>query len=174
MLREARIGPFRSLRDSPAFRETSLPLHPASVSLLRWEGTTAHVTGVDPQITFALPQARYVAGIRIKYSHSNPQGAPARFQLAWKRPGQVGFPDGQRYTNWNLPTGNGQETIVWVDDTLDRFRIQPDNQPCEFRIDQIVLLSSSYDSFGVEAQPASRFVWRAMTARDTPRASAPR
>jgi hypothetical protein len=140
ILRDAGIGPFRSLRDSPALRETPLPLEPTNVYLARWDGTTVHVTGVDPQVAFAMKRPGPVAGIRINYSHSNRQGAPARFQLSWKRPGQPRYNDAQRYTNWTLPTGAGRETTVWIDDVLEQFRIQPDNQPCEFRIDKITLL----------------------------------
>jgi hypothetical protein len=140
ILRNARFGPFQSLRDSPTFRETSVPLRPTQVTLARWDGTTAHVTGVDPQITFTLTRPCPVAGIRIKYAHTNLQRAPARFQLSWKRPGQQNYTDAQRYTNWTLPTGEGKQTTVWVDDILEQFRIQPDNQPCEFRIEQITLL----------------------------------
>jgi hypothetical protein len=140
ILRDARFGPFRALRDSPGFREVPLALEPTRVYLARWEGTTAHVTGVDPQITFTLARPGPVAGIRIDYAHSNRQGAPARFQLSWKRPGQASYTDAQRYTNWILPTGSGRETTVWIDDVLEQFRIQPDNQPCEFRFDQITLL----------------------------------
>jgi hypothetical protein len=139
-LRDARWGSFGSLRDSPSFRETPLPLVPTRLFLARWDGSTAHVTGVDPQITFTLPKPAPVAGIRIKYAHANRQGAPARFQLSWKRPGQPNYNDAERYTNWTLPTGAGRETTVWVDDVLEQFRIQPDNQPCEFRIDKITLL----------------------------------
>jgi hypothetical protein len=140
LLRDARWGPFQSLRDSPTFRQTPLPLEPSRLYLARWDGTTAHVTGVDPQITFTLSRPRPVAGIRINYAHANPQRAPARFQLSWKRPGQPGYTDTERYANWTLPTGAGRETTVWVDDVLEQFRIQPDNQPCEFRIDKITLL----------------------------------
>ena len=140
ILRRAGIGPFGSLRTTrPSARRDCPSSRPPSP----WHdgrGRTAHVTGVDPQITFSLPGPRTVAGIRIKYSHANRQGAPARFQLTWKRPDQPGYTDDRRYANWNLPTGERQETTIWIDDTLDQFRIQPDNQPCEFRIDEIVLL----------------------------------
>jgi hypothetical protein len=141
-LRRAGLGPFRHLHDSPPFRETALPLRPTYVSLARWDDTTttAHVTGVDPQLTFTVSPPRMVAGIRIAYAHSNAQGAPARFQLTWKRPGQAGYTDAQRYANWYMPTGEGRVTTVWVDDVVDQFRIQPDNGPCEFRIEGIVIL----------------------------------
>jgi hypothetical protein len=110
------------------------------VSLARWQENTAHVTGVDPYLTYQLTPARPVAGIRIGYSHRNPQGAPARFNLSWKRPGQIGYSATQRFANWALPTGDRKETTVWIDDVVDQFRIQPDNQPCEFRIDQLTIL----------------------------------
>jgi hypothetical protein len=138
--RRAGLGPFGMLRDSPRFRETRLPLTPTDVYLARWEGTTAHVTNVDPQITFTLPEPRQVAGIRIRYAHANPRGDPARFRLTWRHPGQAEYPDTQRYAHWFQPTGEGKESTIWIDDIVDQFRIQPDNQPCEFRIDEIVLL----------------------------------
>jgi hypothetical protein len=140
IMRMGRLGPFGSLRDSPSFRADPVPLTPSQLYLTRWEHNTAYVTGVDPQITFKLPRPRPVAGIRIRYAHTNRQGAPARFQLSWKRPGQSQYINTQRYANWNLPTGEGRETTIWVDDVVEQFRIQPDNQPCEFRIDEITLL----------------------------------
>jgi hypothetical protein len=140
MMRQGKLGPFGALQDSPNFRPTSLPVGSARLHLAHWEGNTAHVTGVDPQITYTLPQPRLVAGIRIKYAHKNPQGSPGRFQLSWRRSGQTNYDEAQRYANWNLPTGEGRETTIWIDDLVDQFRIQPDNQPCEFRIDGITLL----------------------------------
>jgi len=140
IFRKARLGPFGDLAEDPPFRETILPSIPIQLRLTRWEGTTAHVTNVDPQITFALDRPRYVAGIRIRYSHANPQGASARFLATWEGPGQVGYTPDRRHANWDLPTGPGRETTIWVDGVIDRFRIQPDNQPCEFRFDEIRIL----------------------------------
>jgi hypothetical protein len=140
ILRDAGLGPFGSLHNSPHFRATVLPLQPSHLYLARWEGNTAHVTGVDAQITFTLVQPRPIAGIRIRYAHANHQGAPARFQLSWRRPDQTEYVNTQRYANWNLPTGEGKETTIWIDDVVEKLRIQPDNQRCEFRIDEITLL----------------------------------
>jgi hypothetical protein len=145
MLRRHNVGPFRFLGDDPPFINTPLSVKPASISLARWDAatSTARVSGVDPQLTYALPSPRHVAGVRIRYSHANAPGAPARFQFAWKRPGQTGYADSQRYANWNLPTGTQRQTTVWIDDTAAEFRIQPDNQPCEFQIDEIMLICPS-------------------------------
>jgi hypothetical protein len=142
MLRRTKVGPFRFLRDDPPFVETPLSVMPAGLSLARWDAATrtAHVTGVDPQLTYRLPSPCRVAGVRIRYSHANAEGAPARFQFAWRRPGQAGYLDTQRSSNWALPTGMHRQTTVWIDDTPAEFRIQPDNQPCDFHIGEIMLI----------------------------------
>jgi hypothetical protein len=141
-LREAQVGPYRFLQEIPALRATAIPIQPAELRQVRWEGTTARATGVVPRIAFRLPSPRNVAGIRIRYAHANRQGGPARFELRWRHPGQREYPPSQHYTYWYLPTGEGKQTTVWVDDLVSDFRIQPDNQPCEFRIDAIELLTA--------------------------------
>jgi len=145
MLRRAKVGPFRFLSEDPPFAETTLSNMPTALSLARWDAptSTAHVTGVDPQFTYVLSSPRRVAGVRIRYSHTNAQGAPARFQFAWRRPGQLAYLDTQRSSNWTLPTGAHRQTTVWIDDNVAEFRIQPDNQPCDFHIDEIALICPS-------------------------------
>jgi hypothetical protein len=140
MLHRAGIGVFRSLRGNPAFREVSVPLTPSDVRSLTWEGGTAHVTGFDSELVFTLPEPRYVAGIRLTYTHRNAQGTPACFQLDWKRGAQADYQEGQRYAIWALPTGPEKTTTVWLSDEVKQFRIQPDNQRCEFHIAKLVLL----------------------------------
>lgn len=142
MLRRGGIGPFGALRLDPLWRETRLPVEPTALALARWDAATgtAHVIGVDPQITFAIEPSRPIAGIQIRYSHVNPQGGPARFRFAWKRAGAAQYLDTSEVSNWTLPTGDHRETTVWIDDSPAAFRIQPDNQPCQFRIEEIVLL----------------------------------
>ena len=140
MLHKAGIRPYRDLRVNPPFRETEVPLTPAGVSLLDWSGGVARVSGVDPWLTFVLPRPRYVAGIRVRYSHSNATHTSSHFKIGWRRLDQPEFPEGQSYANWALPTGPDHETTVWVGETISAFRIQPDNQPCEFRITGLTLL----------------------------------
>ncbi len=139
-LRTHQIGRFRDLRPNPPFEEVPLPLDPVDVRLARWNEGTVEVTGVDPQLTFALPESRYVAGVRLRYSHENAAGAPARFQLSWSQPGQPGFPASQRYANWALPTGPDHTTTIWIDAPVERLRIQPDNRPGTFRLHEMTLL----------------------------------
>ena len=141
ILRAGAIGPFAGLTPNPSFREISIPLEPTSLSLVNWEaGGLARVTGVDPKITFTWKAPRDVAGIRIDYDHANPSGSPARFQMSWGNGDSRGADESRRYSNWNLPTGSNLTTTIWLDATIDRIQIQPDNQPGTFRIKKLSLL----------------------------------
>ena len=140
MLRRAGIRPFADLRENPRFREEEIPLTPTKVELLDWVDGVAHVNGADPWLIFALPHPRYVAGIRVRYSHSNDNRTSSHFKAGWRRADQREFSAVQTYANWALPTGPDHETTVWVGETIGAFRIQPDNQPCEFRISGVTLL----------------------------------
>ena len=92
MLRQAGIGRFRSLQDDPPFQEIPVERSPAEVRLARWNQGEVEVTGPDPWVTFDLPSPTPVCGIRLHYSHASPEGAPARFRIAWRRGDDRGFP----------------------------------------------------------------------------------
>ncbi len=140
LLHQRGVGKFRSLREDPAFQEQVVTLAPAEVRLARWNEGRIEVTDIDPWVRFDLPSPVYVCGIRLRYSHAGTEGSPARFRLAWSKPGQRDFPAEQQYGNWSLPTGADRTTTVWVDDEITRIQIQPDNRPCEFTIAELTLL----------------------------------
>jgi len=142
LLQRGRIGKFQSLQEDPAFQEQAVKLAPADVRLARWNDGRVEVTGIDPWVRFDLPAPVFVYGIRIRYSHAGTDGSPARFRVAWRRPGQRDFPAEQQYGNWSLPTGPDRTTTVWVDDQVAQIRIQPDNRLCEFTIAELTLLVS--------------------------------
>jgi hypothetical protein len=139
VLRDTRIGLFRALRRDPSFREVLVPVVPSDLKLARWEHGTAHVTGIDPYLHFVLPRALPVAEIRLKYSHTNPVGGEAHFRFLWTSAAGTQPEAGQHASNWALPTGKDRVTTVRVADLVKEFWIQPDNQPCEFSIAEIVL-----------------------------------
>ena len=140
LLRKARVGVFRTIQADPAFREVHVPVTPADDSMVRWENGTAHVTGVDPYLHYVLPRAQTVAGIRLKYSHASKRGSPARFRISWTSVAGANPGPAKSYSNWALPTGRDQVTMIWVDDTVKEFWIQPDNERCEFTVAEITLL----------------------------------
>jgi hypothetical protein len=145
LLHRSGIGRFRSLQPDPQFGERKLDLNPTELTSARWNAGVVDVTGVDPWIRFDLPRPMPVSGIRIRYSHVGPDGTPARFRLAWRRPGQHDFPAEQQVANWNLPTGTNQKIIVWIDDVVSQIRLQPDNRRCQFTISELTLLVPPVD-----------------------------
>jgi hypothetical protein len=140
LLRKAGIVRFREIQTDPPFAEWPVPLTPTDVRLARWNGGRVEVTGPDPWIRFDLPAPVEVRGVRLKYSHSSSEGAPARFRLAWLGSGLPVPTADTQYGNWNLPTGRDRTTTVWIDDVISQIRIQPDNRPCEFTLSELTLL----------------------------------
>lgn len=142
LLRRGHVGPFGAVRNDPPHHETPIPAAPDSLRMARWDASssTAHVTGENPQLLYRLASPRMVVGVRIRYSHSNRQGGPARFQLTWLHPGQSVYTPAQRFAVWSLPTGSHKQTTVWIGQVVSEFRIQPDNQPCDFQIEGISVL----------------------------------
>lgn len=141
LLVEANRGVFRGARPNPPFQ--NVPVGPPErLSLARWEPQTGTIeaTGVDPWATFELPERTFVAGIRIRYDLENGPATSARFKLQWKRSNQDRFPEDQQYQQWTLPVGPDREMVVWIAEPIDSFRLQPDNQPSRFRIEEMVLL----------------------------------
>jgi hypothetical protein len=71
---------------------------------------------------------------------------PGTLQVAWKEGGRNAFSDGERVWRYAFHWAPNQmpprETtrVVWVNDTIDQFRIHPDNKPVEVTISEVVLL----------------------------------
>jgi len=153
LLRRAGVGAFRSLQDDPPLREVPLRLEPTTLRQVQWRSNTAYATGATPSIDFQLPQAQYVCGIRLKYTHSNDAGTAPCVTLYWKSRTQEDFNGAQSWKN--SPTGdrllwehgtwmrrNDPESTmeVWVCATVDEIRLCPDLRPCIFKISELVLL----------------------------------
>ena len=141
MLREAGIDPFDRMAPNPPFREVEVVPAPTWLQLAEWEGRTIKSIGVDPQVVFEIQTSgQPIAGIKFDYSHTNFEGEPAHFKMAWRRPGQIDFPPDQEYSAWALPTGTARSTTIWIGEPVDAIRLQPDNRPSQFTIEKMTLL----------------------------------
>jgi hypothetical protein len=153
LLRSANVGQFRFLRDNPAFREISVPLTPVELHHSSWNGHIARTTAPDASIVFALPQSVYVDGIRLKYTVENKDGILPLFSIAWRNDHASAFTRENSY--WTSPTGDRanwergswlrigrpeSELLFWICDRIREIRIQPDSQPCVFKLSELVLL----------------------------------
>ncbi len=142
LLKRAGVGAFRDLQDDPAFAEVALPVRPASWEAMTWEDNTGQGTGSESSVEFTLPAPRFVCGIRLRYSHHNERASPAVFRCQWRHPGAADDhpqPEWTTQKRW-LETGSDRQVTIWVWDTVDRFRLRPDDKPFTFKVSEIVLL----------------------------------
>jgi hypothetical protein len=142
--------------EPPGYREIPVPVAPVEVRQMTWKGGTGR--GNDPYLVFALQQPQLVGqdphlvydartplpvdGIRLKYTYEDtPVGrGPAFFQMFWRGSDRSDFGLDRWSFRW-LDVGPGERTTtVWVHDTIDQFRIHPDNKPCAFTLTEITLL----------------------------------
>ncbi|WP_435009573.1 hypothetical protein P12x_000831 [Tundrisphaera lichenicola] len=140
LLKRARLGMYANLADEPPMEEVKLPVEPTS--MVGMEGRAGHyrATTVDPYLNYNLSEPRFVAGVEIRYRHANSQGLPGRFVFLWKREGDTYQDPPQRQSIWTLPTGKDRTVTIWLYEKISRVMIQPDNKPCEFDVDELILL----------------------------------
>jgi hypothetical protein len=127
ILRDAKVGPFRFLKDDPAFRAVPLPLAAVEEKGVELEEGMAHGTNGESYLTFALPGPMYVAAVRVRCGA--PQAGAASFCVAWRRGGERDFPEPQYF----YPGWPDRPITIPVADTIDRIRIYPDRNPVGFR-----------------------------------------
>jgi hypothetical protein len=141
-LHQAGIGKYRALRMDPRFAEYSLHLGPESQGAQgKGRGKfQVDIKNPDSWCIFDLPAPMQVCGIRMRCTLESPDAVPARFRLAWQRPGQGTYPADQQYSNWTFVGGKDRVTTVWIDDVVARIRIQPDNRPCRFTLSELRVL----------------------------------
>jgi hypothetical protein len=130
MLHDAGIGPFRHMRPDPAFQVVSL----SSDQLSR--GDDNH---------FALKTPRFVYAVRLKYSYE-PMAPTAIFRFAWHGATRD---EAEKSVEFVLRQTPGENSLlVWIDATLSRFAVYPDNKPCRCSFGDIELLVPLKDGEG--------------------------
>lgn len=138
-LHRANVGQFRYLRlDSPPC-ELSVPVVPIERDQMTWEEGVGRGTGVDPNLVFALKRPMYVYGIKLKYvvQHSKQRASLRAF---WKRSARNEFSVAERNILVNVETGKENTTMIPVNDTIDRYRIDLEDPTSAIQISEIELL----------------------------------
>lgn len=126
-------------------REPYTPVVAASHDI-RWEGDVAHGTGNDPYIVYTLPRPAFVYGVEIWFTLTNEQKSPAAFQAYWARSLVNQFCEEERTVHFTLvePTLQGPRQLkltIWIFDSIDQLRLDPDVKPCTFQLQRVELLT---------------------------------
>jgi hypothetical protein len=154
-LRDAGIGDYRHLPPDSRFREVAPDVRRAATHNLQWKDAARGVgraTDTQPYVLFDLKEPTYVAGLRLRYSSRNAEGINATCQVLWRNSQKnEQFLDRlsmepRSYLYWLTPPGEPTDITVWICDVLDQLRVYPDKRPCDFTIDEIVLLLSATEA----------------------------
>jgi hypothetical protein len=140
------------LRKNLPFREVHVPLVPIlerDVSFVNGKGRTSNGNG---HVVFRIQEPLNAVGIRIRFTVENQQHKPPFFYIAW-RADDSEFQAKRSY--YISPTGDHAnwtrgswlridqietETTVWICERVRDILIQPDAQPCAFRLSDLTLL----------------------------------
>lgn len=141
--RDARLGPFRFLKEMPPFHEEAFPVLPTGFHEVTWKLKSGRgaTTGADAHLYFELPRSRWVYALRIEYAQTNPEGAS--LSVSWATTDPEAPPDAHgshaRFVAAR-PLGSPVPITVWVNRGIDRIALNPGAFPCVFRIARISLL----------------------------------
>jgi hypothetical protein len=140
-LKRAGYQPFTALQTWPTCTEEVLAQTPTETHDLTWSGTEGDATAADPYLVFQFDRPRNVCAVRIRYVLTKPVDDPAYLEVFWRRPTDSGFSGTERNVRSRVTPGPEEQTLlVWVNDTLDHLRLDPDTQPCHFILHEVVLL----------------------------------
>ena len=159
-MQQAGMPQFRDMAPDPAFREVALPVAPVGMNQVIWHNGVGDNYAGDPSqasVDFALTEPRFVYAIRLTYAYGDKTHGWAAFRMSWgdgdhnnRRNAAVsGCKGGTSLSVETIPQGmwsrrfrgGRQKTItIWVNSTIDGFRICPDTKPFSFAVSEITLL----------------------------------
>jgi hypothetical protein len=155
------IGIFIEIRDDPAYEIHNLPLESAVLDgLVFRDGIASALTDSagKSSLTFALPGATHVYGVRLRYAYIKTMNAYPALRVCWRNSAAEDFSDKASFTSsvsgpdqptWALVNGKihvdakvrtERVLTVWIDAVIDQIRIYPESAPFDFRLSGIELL----------------------------------
>ena len=159
-MQRAGIPQFKHMAPDPAFREVALPLAPVGMNQMTWHNGVGSSGVDDPgqaSVDFAFTEPRFVYAIRLKVAYGPQTSGWAAFRMSWgnsnhdtwRSEGVSGCKGGVSLTVETVPhdmwsrryrAGSQKTLTIWVNSTIDGFRICPDTKPFSFAASEITLL----------------------------------
>ena len=153
------IGIFKEIRDEPHYRTDVLSLDASIRDGVVLRDGVAEGNEAKSSLTFALGQPRHVYAVRLRYAYVKTVNLWPTLRTYWRNSTLEEFNDTNAYAStvsgpdqptWALIDGKihtdakvrGERVLtVWIDKTIDEFRIYPDSVPCEFRLPIVEVLA---------------------------------
>ena len=151
-LHDAGTGIFAKIRPDPPMKELPFSLEPSASNKMTCTDGAWSGEGRDSSLTFSLGKPTFVYAVRLKFSmEDRADGHWAQFEALWPRTGEDDDPwqpNDLFHCILKLHTGPEVKTqTIWINGTIDRFHVRPDEVPFTFQLEEIVLLVKS-DSDG--------------------------
>jgi hypothetical protein len=145
MLQSARAGPYAqapAARDSEAvLRERRIPVNIVHAHDAIVAGDLVQGTGPDPYVVLALPAPAYVVAVRMRYTLQTDHPGPAQLQAYWMLAGSTQFEESQRNAILAVTAdASAQVATIWIHDTIDHLRVDPDVGGSTLRLVDLTLL----------------------------------
>jgi hypothetical protein len=137
MMHRKSMGPFRDLIESPPFTEIPMPVAPTASHEIKWTGPIAHGTGSDSCLEYTLPEARFVAGVRLQCEHSN-SGVGASLEVDWSNGDKFEYAKSAQSARFYI--GQEEPVTVYIAAKVKHICIRPDFKPFDFRLRELTLL----------------------------------
>ena len=139
--RRAHLRPFAGAPPNGSWLEEALPANIVLTHQLTWNGTVGRGEGPDPHFVLAVPAPRHVAAVRVRFVLTGPIPSAGWLEVYWRRSDTTAF-DGTRSHRFMLyPSEQERTLVVWVNDTIDQLRIDPDSRPCTFELRELTMLT---------------------------------
>jgi hypothetical protein len=141
LLRDARLGVFRHLRENLSFREIPVAVAPVAVEAMGWENGAGHGSGPASALLFSVGNVQQVYAVRVTFvlNAGTATAAPAHFRVLWRQAGESSF-QGRKWV-LPLPVGRGERTeTFWVNQKVSQLKLCPDDKPFFLRLKKIALI----------------------------------
>jgi hypothetical protein len=152
------IGIFKEIRDEPRSRIEHLPSDATAVDGIVFRDGMAQSNNGTSSLTFGLLKPQHVYAVRLRYAYVATSDRWPALRIYWRDSTAEDFADKRMYVStvagpdqptWALIDGkihtdakvrSDRVLTVWVDRTIDQFKIYPDTVSCEFRLPEVEVL----------------------------------
>ena len=111
---------------------------PALVHEIDWDGNGGRILGPDAYLRFDLDKPEFVSRLAVSFLAGRSRRHAARHESSMVQRHQRRL---QQYNcRYESATGEEAEIIVYIDDTISKVLIFPNNRPSTFRMSKIELL----------------------------------
>lgn len=137
-LRDAGIPPYNQLPLDSTLSTSTLSFESVTTHQVDWDGDTGTVLGPDAYLQFDLNKPQFITGLKFRFSLLEPAEIVSALKVQWYSQSKAQL---QQYIAPYSPSaGNEAKVLVYIDDTISKLLILPNNCPSTFRMSKIELL----------------------------------